>query len=236
MIRKYRFGKPLNTEAVIKEYPVEKGEIPCIKVKEGEKISFLMTKGAPVYGLGEQVRGINKRGWIYTSNCTDDPNHREDTHSLYGAHNFLVFAEAEPFGLFLDNPGKVTFDIGYTQQDTAMITMDSWDMDLYYIDGENLKDIIRQFRQMIGRSYIPPKWAFGFGQSRWGYQSEEDIREVEQRYRELDIPLDSIYLDIDYMERFKDFTLNNETFRIFQDLSKKCRKSISTWYLLLTQA
>ena len=83
-----------------------------------------------------------------------------------------------------------------------MITMDSWDMDLYYIDGENLKDIIRQFRQMIGRSYIPPKWAFGFGQSRWGYQSEEDIREVEQRYRELDIPLDSIYLDIDYMERF----------------------------------
>ena len=37
MIRKYHFGKPLNTEAVIKEYPVEKGEIPCIKVKEGGK-------------------------------------------------------------------------------------------------------------------------------------------------------------------------------------------------------
>ena len=83
MIRKYRFGNPLNTEAVVKEYPIEKGEIPCIEVKEGEKISFIMTKGAPVYGLGEQVRGINKRGWIYTSNCTDDPNHWEDTHSLY---------------------------------------------------------------------------------------------------------------------------------------------------------
>ena len=66
MIRKYRFGNPLNTEAVVKEYPIEKGEIPCIEVKEGEKISFIMTKGAPVYGLGEQVRGINKRGWIYT--------------------------------------------------------------------------------------------------------------------------------------------------------------------------
>ena len=214
MIRKYRFGNPLNTEAVVKEYPIDKGEIPCIEVKEGEKISFIMTKGAPVYGLGEQVRGINKRGWIYTSNCTDDPNHREDTHSLYAAHNFLVFAETEPFGLFLDNPGKVTFDIGYTQQDTVVITMDSWDMDLYYIDGKDLKDIVKQFRYMVGRSYIPPKWAFGFGQSRWGYQSEEDIREVEQRYRELDIPLDSIYLDIDYMERFKDFTLNSVLYDI----------------------
>ena len=224
MIRKYRFGNPLNTEAVVEEFPVEKGDIPRVEVKEGEKISFAMTKNAPVYGLGEQVRGINKRGWIYISNCTDDPNHREDTRSLYAAHNFLVFAEEEPFGIFLDNPGKVTFDIGYTQQDTAVITAESWDMDVYFIDGEDLKDIVRQFRHMIGRSYIPPKWAFGFGQSRWGYKSEDDVREVERRYRELGIPLDSIYLDIDYMERFKDFTLNNETFPNFPEFVKEMRE------------
>ena len=195
-----------------------------MEVKEGEKISFAMTKNAPVYGLGEQVRGINKRGWIYISNCTDDPNHREDTRSLYAAHNFLVFAEEEPFGIFLDNPGKVTFDIGYTQQDTAVITAESWDMDVYFVGGEDLKDIVRQFRHMIGRSYIPPKWAFGFGQSRWGYKSEDDVREVERRYRELGIPLDSIYLDIDYMERFKDFTLNNETFPNFPEFVKEMRE------------
>ena len=224
MIRKYRFGNPLNTEAVVEEFPVEKGDIPRVEVKEGEKISFAMTKNAPVYGLGEQVRGINKRGWIYISNCTDDPNHREDTRSLYAAHNFLVFAEKEPFGIFLDNPGKVTFDIGYTQQDTAVITAESWDMDVYFIDGEDLKDVVRQFRRMIGRSYIPPKWAFGFGQSRWGYKSEDDVREVERRYRELGIPLDSIYLDIDYMERFKDFTLNNETFPNFPEFVKEMRE------------
>ena len=224
MIRKYRFGNPLNTEAVVEEFPVEKGDIPRVEVKEGEKISFAMTKNAPVYGLGEQVRGINKRGWIYISNCTDDPNHREDTRSLYAAHNFLVFAEEEPFGIFLDNPGKVTFDIGYSQQDTAVITAESWDMDVYFVGGEDLKDIVRQFRHMIGRSYIPPKWAFGFGQSRWGYKSEDDVREVERRYRELGIPLDSIYLDIDYMERFKDFTLNNETFPNFPEFVKEMRE------------
>ena len=224
MIRRYRFGNPLNTEAVVEEFPVEKGDIPRVEVKEGEKISFAMTKNAPVYGLGEQVRGINKRGWIYISNCTDDPNHREDTRSLYAAHNFLVFAEKEPFGIFLDNPGKVTFDIGYTQQDTAVITAESWDMDVYFVGGEDLKDIVRQFRHMIGRSYIPPKWAFGFGQSRWGYKSEDDVREVERRYRELGIPLDSIYLDIDYMERFKDFTLNNETFPNFPEFVKEMRE------------
>lgn len=224
MIRKYRFGNPLNTEAVVEEHPIEQGKLPRVEVKEGEKISFMMTKDAPVYGLGEQVRGINKRGWIYISNCTDDPNHREDTRSLYAAHNFLLFAEKEPFGIFLDHPGKVNFDIGYTQQDTAVITMESWDMDVYFIDGKDLKDIVHQFRHMIGRSYIPPKWAFGFGQSRWGYKSEDDVREVERRYRELGIPLDSIYLDIDYMERFKDFTVNEETFPDFPEFVKKMQE------------
>ena len=118
----------------------------------------------------------------------------------------------------------MTFDIGYTQQDTAVITMESWDMDVYFIDGKDLKDIVHQFRHMIGRSYIPPKWAFGFGQSRWGYKSEDDVREVERRYRELGIPLDSIYLDIDYMERFKDFTVNEETFPDFPEFVKEMQE------------
>lgn len=224
MIRKYRFGNPLNTEAVVESIPYGEGSVPFLQVSEGDRITYRMEADARIYGLGEQVRGINKRGWIYVSDCTDDPNHREDTHSLYAAHNFLVFAEQKPFGIFLDNPSRVTFDLGYTRQDTVVITADSWDMDLYVIDGESVTDIVHQFRGMIGRSYIPPKWAFGYGQSRWGYRCEEDIREVERRYREAGIPLDSIYLDIDYMERFKDFTLNDETFPEFPEFVKEMKE------------
>ena len=65
---------------------------------------------------------------------------------------------------------------------------------------------------MVGRSYIPPFWAFGYGQSRWGYKTEEDIRTVAKQYQDAGIPLDSIYLDIDYMERYKDFTVDTERF------------------------
>lgn len=215
MIRKYRFGNPLNTEAVVENIPCTEGAVPFVTVSEGEMITFKLEEDTPVYGLGEQVRGINKRGWIYVSDCTDDPNHREDTRSLYAAHNFIVCGQERPFGLFLDNPGKVTFDIGYTRHDTVTVTCKNWDMDLYVIDGNDIKEIVRQFRKMIGQSYIPPKWAFGYGQSRWGYKCEEDVREIERRYREAGIPLDSIYLDIDYMERFKDFTLDKERFPDF---------------------
>jgi alpha-glucosidase len=75
------------------------------------------------------------------------------------------------------------FDIGYTRRDTMQIKAAKNDLTVYIITGENEKDIVKQFRGIIGRSYIPPLWAFGYGQSRWGYKNEADIREVAAKYK-----------------------------------------------------
>ena len=107
-----------------------------------------------VYGLGESNRGINKRGFIYTSNCTDDPEHTEDKHSLYGAHNLIIVSGKETFGMFFDYPAAITFDIGYTRMDTMKVTCENVDLKLYVIEGESPYDIVKQFRHVIGRSYI----------------------------------------------------------------------------------
>ena len=53
--------------------------------------------------------------------------------------------------------------------------------------------------------------------------NENEVREVADRYREKHIPLDSIYLDIDYMERYKDFTVNEETFPEFQKFAEEMK-------------
>ena len=76
---------------------------------------------------------------------------------------------------------------------------------------------------MIGRSYIPPKFAFGFGQSRWGYTTKEDFRTVAKGYRENHIPIDMIYMDIDYMQSFKDFTLSEENFPDFPEFVQEMK-------------
>ena len=55
--------------------------------------------------------------------------------------------------------------------DQLIITCDDNDFDIYLIEGDNLKDIAKQFRQLIGQSYIPPKWALGYHQSRWMYKT-----------------------------------------------------------------
>lgn len=227
MIKKYIFGKPFDTEAVVTPVPTADGlptygNITCTdQVKTNESrpafcFTYQMNSADIVYGLGEANRGINKRGFLYTSNCTDDPNHTEDKISLYGAHNFIVISGTPNFGLFFDYPGAMTFDIGYTRQDTLSITCEYADVILYVIDGNSAYDIVKQFRKIIGRSYIPPKYAFGFGQSRWGYKTADDFKNVVKQYRENHLPIDMLYMDIDYMQDYKDFTVNQQEFPNFK--------------------
>lgn len=226
MIQKYVFGKPIETGAVVQEIPETKSEILVMNqnVMEDKVVLFCkMEEEDIIYGLGEQVRGINKRGFSYISDATDDPIHTEGKHSLYGAHNFLIVNGRKIFGIFVDNPGKVVFDVGETSMETLTITTGK-DCVIYIIEGESLKEVVKQFRQLIGRSYIAPKWAFGYQQSRWGYENEKDIREVVSGYQENGIPLEAVYLDIDYMEGYKDFTVDKEKFPKFSEFVEELKE------------
>lgn len=226
MVKKYIYGKPFETEAVTARTETFAGALDygTVTVGEGFCFTYTLDTNDVVYGLGEANRGINKRGYCYISDCTDMPEHTEDRRSFYGAHNFIVVAGKKSFGLFVDYPARVTFDIGYTRMDTLTITCEDADLYLYVIDGETPYEIVKQFRRLIGRSYIPPKFAFGFGQSRWGYRSKDDLLKVAEGYRKNRIPLDMLYMDIDYMQDFKDFTLHEERFDHFPEFVREMKE------------
>ncbi len=218
MIQRYRYGNPFPTEATVEQIAISEGTLPFFETDGKGGFSYSLKEDDIVYGLGEQVRGINKRGWHYVSWNFDNPHHQEDTLSLYGAHNFLIVHGEVTFGVFFDYAGKLEFDIGYTRRSLMRVRAQKNDLDVYLITGENEKEIVRRFRHLIGRSYIPPFWAFGYGQSRWGYKNEADIREVVSEYQKAGIPLDSVYMDIDYMENYKDFTVDAGRFPNLGDL------------------
>ena len=225
MIRRYVFGEMIETEAILAKPEKTRGGMPFFAVDEKSMtFSCTMEETDRVYGLGENVRGINKRGWIYESKCSDNPDHQEDTRALYGAHNFLVLDGSRQFGVFFDYPGILTFDVGYTRRNELKITASDWNLEAYVITGTDVKDIVKQFRHLIGRSYVAPKWAFGYGQSRWSYMNADEVRDVVKQHRENGIPLDSVYLDIDYMERYKDFTLNEEAFPQFAGFNQEMKE------------
>ena len=215
MIHRFQFGHPIPTGGVVRTLPIEAGPVPCLTALPDGGWSCTLADDAVVYGLGEMTRGINKRGWHYTVNTSDDSDHRECTRSLYGAHNFLLVSTGAGkacFGIFVDYGGRVEYDIGYTERSRMAFCTAEPDYDLYLLTDGTEAELCREFRGLIGRSYIPPKWAFGAAQSRWGYKCEADIRAVARGYRDNGLPLDMICMDIDYMQDYADFTVNPARF------------------------
>lgn len=159
MIKKFTSGNPIDTQAVVEKF----NALPIAEFPLGGKFEngnfvfeFDMADSDIVYGLGEAPRGINKRGWVYNSFCSDDPFHTETKSSLYAAHNFLMLSGSKTFGIFIDFPSKIRWDIGYTTTNKTVITIDGTDFDIYYIDGTKPLEIVKEFRKSIGTSYVPP--------------------------------------------------------------------------------
>ena len=239
MIYRYTFGKPFNTESVV-NFPsdaktfIDKAELfPYGKtdLSDGYNFSYVLKKSDQIFGLGQTVAGINKRGKVYESWCSDDPYHTEEKESLYGAHNFIVINSKEDdktFGLYFDYPGKLVIDAAWSKFDTLTVKAEEPHLDVYIIEPKakctkKILSVVEQFRSIIGKSYIPPLWAFGYMQSRWGYGTEQDLQNVYENHKKYGIPLDAIFLDIDYMDGFRDFTINKNNFKDFRAAVKNMK-------------
>ncbi len=216
MIKKYTFGKPLDTQACVLKLPALEDSLPKFQTERTEKgLQFRLPLGKDdaIYGLGENVRGINKRGFVYRSDNVDDAPETEDKSALYAGHNFLIFAGEERFlGAYFDDPAWMEFDLGFTDPDEAVITSRYGDLDVYLIEAPSAREVAREFRQLIGRSYLPPKWAFGYIQSRFGDVSEAGIWEALEAYEALDMPIDGFCIDIDGLDEYQNFTWHREKF------------------------
>jgi alpha-glucosidase len=163
-----------------------------------------------VYGLGERIGGLDRRGrsWTFWNTYAYDPafgGWKPDQDPLYQAIPLeLHFKEGKAFGLFTDVTRRMTIDLGGaldTTTTTGGITQ-------YVIAGPRLADVLDRYTQLTGRPAVPPRWALGFHQSRWGYPDTQTVEAVAQRFRDEGIPADAMWLDIQAMDGFRSFTFD----------------------------
>ncbi|WP_123041595.1 TIM-barrel domain-containing protein [Cohnella candidum] len=183
---------------------------------ERERITLTVRAEADshYYGLGEKTGFFDKKGESYRMWNSDvyEP-HVPDIDALYQSIPFLVHFRkgGRASGVFLDNPGKTTFDMR-SRADAYSIAADSGAMDLYLVDGPGLKDVVSRYTDLTGRTAMPPRWALGYQQSRYSYMDQEEVLELARTFRSKGIPCDVIYLDIHYMDEYRVFTWDPERF------------------------
>ncbi|EPX61636.1 Alpha-glucosidase [Cystobacter fuscus DSM 2262] len=158
-------------------------------------------------GFGEKVGSLDKRGMHFTFWNTDVVPHHPDTDPLYQSIPFSIgLREGVAWGVFLDESWRMEADVA--AEDPSVLCWESSgpELDTYVIAGPLPADVVRRYTSLTGRMPLPPLWSLGAQQSRWGYENAREIRSVLQGYRAHKVPLDVVYLDIDYMEGYKVWT------------------------------
>ncbi len=174
--------------------------------------------GEHFYGFGEKTGPLDKRGRSMVMWNTDpyDPafeGYRPDQDPLYQSIPFFVGLRCGvAYGLLVDDTHRLTFDMGASDPNAYRITSEGGSVEQYLIAGPRFPDVLRRYTWLTGRMPLPPRWALGYHQSRWGYSPDEEVREVCRQLRARDIPCDAIWLDIQHMDGFRSFTWDPATF------------------------
>ena len=177
-------------------------------------VSKVMEKDMFFYGLGERTGSLNKKGYHYRNWNTDDPNPHGETYAqLYKSIPFLITIKGEEAsGIFFDNHFESHFDMGKENSNYYYFGAVDGNLDYYFMYGPSVKEVVSEYTELTGRTPLPQLWTLGYQQCRWSYAPKERLMEVAKAFREKDIPCDTLYLDIDYMDGYRVFTWDNNKF------------------------
>lgn len=184
------------------------------------------------YGLGEKGGELNKKGY-YTENFnTDDPETDDDSVMYYKAIPFYVGVnENNCYGMFFDNSHRSFFDMGEKYEDRIFFGTVGGQIQYYLILGDDIKDVVKEYSNLTGKMDMPPLWSLGYQQNRFSYFTQEEVKDVIKKFEDREIPIDVVYLDIDYMDGFRVMTFKTPHFdkakELIEELHQKGIKVIT---------
>lgn len=201
---------------------------------EASMFEFTREEGDQFYGLGEKWTGFEHSGKTTKFWNTDAAAdfHRESFEKgrppadpVYVSIPYLILKRKNTYvGLLLDNPHATFISTGQRRTSIAgqmslklgkgaiHLGAEQGQPNLYILVGPSLAELTRKLQKLVGVTPLPPVWALGYHQCRWGYQSEADLVSLDKSFRKHQIPADGLWLDIDYMDDYKVFTFNRHHF------------------------
>ena len=172
-----------------------------------------------IYGFGERNFDFNLEIGKYTT----WPNDTTITYRDLGTGGYNLMGH-QPIGLHRTKEGKYLglIFMNINAQDLIINTTNNDNNFEYFLRhitiggvinyyitlGDTPEHAINLIHKIIGRPIVPPFWALGWHQCRWGYKTTKDLFYVLNNYTHYKIPIDGIWTDLDLMGNKQNFKLS----------------------------
>ncbi|MEV7324495.1 alpha-xylosidase [Streptomyces sp. NPDC093970] len=155
--------------------------------------------GTSVYGLGERFGPLVKNGQVVDVWNADGGTATEQAYK-----NTPFYLTDAGYGVFVDHPGKVSFEVGSEAVSRVQFSVESQQLTYYVIHGPSPRDILRKYTALTGRPALPPAWSFGLWLSTSFTTSydEKTVTSFIEGMRERELPLSVFHFDCFWMREF----------------------------------
>jgi alpha-glucosidase len=178
------------------------------------------------FGLGDKPGPLDRAGGTFVMWNTDTFGWQESTDPIYKSIPYFIdYREGRALGVLFDNTWRTFFDFGREVPDQYSFGAPDGPVDYYLMYGPDPKHVVETYAWLTGPTPLPPLWSLGFQQSRYSYYPEARVREIANKLRADHIPADALYLDIDYQDHNRPFTVDTAKFphfsQMIHDLAKQ---------------
>ncbi len=211
--------------------------MPFVYIRNFIHLKF-MVNSRHLFGLGERVGKFELTDGVYSLwsyDMTSQESGLPPGNNMYGSHPFYIAHMHNPHkfaGIFFLNSNAIDVKIRHVGMQTTVDHMFSGGIiDAFFIQEGSVEQIMRSYHYLVGRPVPLPFWAFGYHQSRWGYRDSVHLKDIIRQFDEFNVPLDAIWMDKDYMNHYRTFTIDKENWgdikTIVDDLHKKNRHFVA---------
>ena len=200
----------LNEPVLTGKVPTDWALRPDFYLKNGKAIVTLpIEEGTALYGTGENTGPLLRNGKKILLWNTDNYKYLVDSgNRLYQSHPWVlgVRRDGTAFGIIGDNTWRQEIEL----TDSIRFISDGPAFRVIVIQKNSPQEVVMELANLTGKMELPPLWALGFQQSRYSYVPDTRILGIADTMRMKKLPCDVIWMDIDYMERFKVFTFDKK--------------------------
>lgn len=199
---------------------------------EASMFTFEVPEGTRFFGMGEksfgklELSGVRTKFWntdvwsdfppAQYEDYPADPSYLSVPYLIANiGEQFVGLLLHNPYPTFIETPGadeSAPFTEMQRRAKSVILGSEGGEPNLWVLQAQSLRDLTRKLQQLVGVVPLPPIWALGYHQSRWGYEGHHDLLELDAKFSQHKIPCDALWLDLDYMDGFRVFQTSDEAF------------------------
>ena len=196
--------------------------LPVDWTAHGFTVTKSKTTNDHFFGLGDKPGPLDRVGETFTMWNSDSFGWQESTDPIYKSIPFfLEMHSGRTIGVLFDNTFRTFFDFGRRDPSQYTFSAPAGPLDYYVLYGPDPKQVVEDYAWLTGPTPLPPAWALGYQQSRYSYYPQSQVEDIAAHLRKDKIPADAIWLDIDYQDKYRPFTVNTTTFPDFPGMIHK---------------